>query len=156
MITCAQISEFSAGGFLVDWQSEDGSNQGYGLIDGFADGSDAFSIDLAGDTEVKFKASGDGKSGTISFNDRSDGVMTLKLNAGSPHLSRLRNIFLNQRGRRGPLALTSSTSGESYNFGCAGIQKMPVFQGGSEAPDSIDVMFWFSSLDYTPPRGAQQ
>ena len=148
MINCDDILVFAAGDFIVEWE-------GYGQIDGFADGSDSVSIELDGSADVTFKASADGTSGTLNVNNKTDGVAMLKLAAGSAHLGALRRSFLRNKARRGALSITSTSTGESYNFGCAGLQKMINFASGSEAADSYDIPFWFSSLDYTLPRGAR-
>lgn len=147
-ITCDDILVFAAGDFIVEWE-------GYGLMSGWADGNDSVAIELDGGTEVTFKASSDGQSGTLSVNNRTDGIAMLKFAAGSPHIGALRRSFLTNKARRGQLSITSPTTGESYNFGCAGIKKFANFLAGSEAADSFEVPFWFSSLDYTLPRGAR-
>ena len=69
---CDNIQVFSATGGVLEWEP-------IGEITGFADGQDAISIQWADDGKNKKKVSSDGQSGTLSINERYDGMLVIKL-----------------------------------------------------------------------------
>lgn len=143
------IQVFNAVSGLMEWD-------GFGEITGFADGQDAISINWDDAGKNKKKVSSDGQSGTLSINNRTDGVLTIKLQPGSAARGVLQQRWFEDRTQMGDLTFSDTDTGESFTLCNAALEGPAQYDRGSEVPDSYDFMFLFFSSDYTPPRNSIQ
>ncbi len=147
MATCEQIEVIASGDLLLTWEP-------VGEIKGFADGSDAFMFEPNDETRVTLNMASDGSGGSISGNQRNDGIVTVKLKPGVLSAETLWNIWYNgDKFTKGTMTATSIRNGRTFTFDCAGLSIVPGWQMGDEAPDSYDFEFWVSDVDFTGSQG---
>jgi hypothetical protein len=133
---------------IVEWEP-------LGELTGFADGEDSIMIEWAEEGKNTLKVSADGQNGTLSANNRTNGMVKLKFNPGSPFIDRLRQIWQNNRTLHGPLSITNMSTGESHLMECAALEFVPPVMLGSEAPDNYEFPFLFLRSSSTPSQAAQ-
>lgn len=134
---------------IVEW-----SVPGIGEITGFADGADAISIEWADEGKNTMKVSADGSTGTLSANNRTNGMVKIKLNPGSPFVDLLRQIWQNHRALHGLMSVVNTATGEAHMLECAALETVPSVQIGSEAPDEYEFPFLFLRSSSTPSAAA--
>lgn len=134
---------------LVEWDV-------VGEIDGFAEDTFSVEIEYADEGATKMKVAADGKFGTISANARTNGMVTLKLDPGSPFVGVFVDLWHTDRTQRGEMSVTDVETGESWMLTCAVMEKLPNMGRGTEVPDSHDFPFLFLRSDYTPAVNAIQ
>lgn len=132
---------------IVEWEP-------VGEITGFADGEDAIAIEWADEGKNTMKVSADGTTGTLSANNRTNGMVKLKLNPGSPFVQVLRQTWQNARTTIGTMSITNVATGESHLLECAALETVPPVNIGSEAPDSYEFPFLFLRSTSTPSAAA--
>ena len=125
-----------------------------GEITGFADGADSISIEWAEEGKNTMKVAADGSTGTLSANNRTNGMLKLKLNPGSPFVDLFRQIWQNNRTTHGTASVTNVATGESHLLECAALEFVPAVQIGSEAPDDYEFTFLFLRSTSTPSVAA--
>ena len=145
-MTC-ELTVHSIANALVEWSP-------LGEITGLADGNDSVNIEPSDEGENSMKVSADGRSGTISGNARTNGECTVKLNPGSPFVDVLANIWQSNRFTRGVLTVTDVETNKSYAMECAVLKNMPATTFGAEVADSVDFVFLYKSMTFTPGLSA--
>lgn len=128
---------------LVEWEP-------IGEIRGFADGTDSISIEWADEGKNTMKVSADGTSGTLSANNRTNGMVKLKLNPGSPYVHQLRQIWQNDRTAHGTMSIVNTATGEAHILECTALETVPPVTVGSEAADEYEFPFLFLRSTSTP------
>lgn len=141
------INVYSITAALVEWEP-------VGEIDGFAEDTFAVEIDFSDEQSNKMRVSSDGRHGTITANNRTNGMVTLKLDPSSPFVGILTNVWQTDRTQRGVMTVTDVESGESWSMSCTVMESLPNMGRGTETPTSFDFPFLFLSNDYTPPAAA--
>jgi hypothetical protein len=132
---------------MVEWDP-------IGEITGFADGEDSISVEWSEEGENSMKVAADGSTGTISANERRNGMVKLMLNPGSPYVDVLRQVWQNARTTLGNMNITNTATGESHLLECTVLKFIPNVMMGSEAPDSYEFMFLFLRSTSTPRASA--
>lgn len=125
-----------------------------GEITGFGDGDDSVSIEWAEEGKNTMKVSADGTTGTLSANNRTNGMVKIKLNPGSPYVHVLRQIWQNARTTHGPMSITNVATGESHLLECTALEFVPNVNVGSEAVDNYEFPFLFLRSSSTPSEAA--
>jgi hypothetical protein len=141
------INVHSIANALIEWEP-------IGEITGLADGSDSVNIEPSDDGQNTMQVSADGRSGTLSGNARTNGQCTVKLAVGSPFVDVLANVWQTNRFTRGTLTVTDVETNKSYAMECATLQNMPATAYGSEVADSVDFVFLYKSMTFTPGLSA--
>lgn len=134
---------------LVEW-----AVPSVGEITGFADGTDSISIEWADEGKNTLKASADGTTGTLSANNRTNGMVKLKLNPGSPYVGVLREIWQNNRTLHGTMTIVNTATGEAHLLECTALEFVPNVSLGSEAPDEYEFPFLFLRSSSTPSQAS--
>lgn len=135
---------------IVTWEPLQGE------ITGFADGTDSITIEWSDDGKNTMKASSDGTSGTLSANNRTNGMVKLKLNPGSPFVDIFRQIWQNDRTTHGMMTITNAATGESHMLECTALEFVPAVTIGSTAPDEYEFPFLFLRSNSTPSVASAQ
>ena len=138
-----QINVQNIADAIVEWSP-------VGEITGFADGTDSISIEWADDGKNQMKVAADGTTGTLSANNRTNGMVKLKLNPGSPFVDILRQVWQNSRTTHGPMNITNISTGESHLLECTALEFVPSVTIGSEAPDDYEITILIHRSTSTP------
>ncbi len=146
---CENTSVMSLANALVNWDVA-----GVGEIVGFAEGENVIEISFADEIGNTIKVSGDGRTGIIESNGKSNGTATLKLHPSSPYVGIFNDLFLANKTTRGDMTVADVETGATWELECAVMMKPPNQGLGTKVPDSYDFPFLFVRSTYDAPRNS--
>lgn len=138
MANCTTIT-VNLSNIEVDWG-------GILLEDGLADDAEAMALEFTGD-DVEIKTSATGKYAIVYTNNNTKGEVTLLINNGTPIAARLREIQMNNFGRRENLEIRDLLNGEVFTLACAGFKNRAGKTWGNNNEGTSEFVLNFSRVD---------